>query len=102
MFWERLGSHFGDLLDANFVILDAPTACRIRELFFHGFRGKNYILWEAWCAGNIINITVFNRFHVYRQIEFSMSWASFLESLWEVFGVLGVTFGDFRRAWKHV
>ena len=39
---------------------------------------------------------VFNRFLVYRKIEFEVSWASFLQSFWEVFGVLGVTFGGVR------
>ena len=31
-----------------------------------------------------------------------MSWGSFLELFWEVFGVLGITFCDFRRTWGYV
>ena len=45
---------------------------------------------------SMTNIMVFNRFHVYRKIEFLMSWGSFLELFWKVFGVLWVTFGGLR------
>ena len=78
------------------MILDVKIDVGIRKSFSSDFNRKYDLCWEAGCVENIVNTMVFNRFHVYRQIEFSMSWASFLESFWEVFGVLGVTFGGLR------
>ena len=41
---------------------------------------------------NVKDAMVFNRSHVYREIEITVSRDGFLESCWEVFGDLGVTF----------
>ena len=52
---------------------------------------NNDVLWDAANAGDIINIMVFDRFHVYRKVKSWVSWA-----FWEVFGAFGVTFGGLR------
>ena len=80
---------FGD----KFVVLDAPMACRTRKLLFTDFVREHDLPWEAVCAENIVHTLVFNTFHVYPKIEFSVSRDSLLESFWNVFGDLGVTFG---------
>ena len=54
---------------------------------------ENYILRKARCTENIINTLVFNRFHVYRKIEFWVSRDCFLELFWEVSVDLGVLEG---------
>ena len=65
----------------------------LESCFLIDFARQNDLLWEVGCLENIVNTLVFNRFHVYRKIELWVSRDCFLESFWEVFGTLGVTFG---------
>ena len=52
----------------------------IRKSFSSDFNRKYDLCWEAECVENKLNTVVFNGFQVYRQIEFWMSWARFVES----------------------
>ena len=89
---ESLSRRFGD----NCVMLDVKIHVGIRKSFSGNFNTKYCLCREAGCFENVINTKVFNRFLVYREIEFEVSWDSLLVSFWGVFGALGVTLGSLR------
>ena len=57
---------------------------------------KYDLCWEAGCVENALNTMVFNRFLVYRKIEFEVSWDSFLVHSGRSLVLLGPPFSVFE------
>ena len=93
VFWDPLGCQFGDLLETNLWSWMPQWHVELESCFLIDFARQNDLLWEVGCLEKSLNSLVFNRFHVYRKIELWVSRDCFLESCWDVFGTLGVTFG---------
>ena len=78
------------------MVLDVKIDVGISNSLSSDFNRKYDLCWEAGCVKDCVNTMVLNRYLGYQKIEFEVSRASFLHSFWEVFGVLGVTFGGLR------